>query len=382
MSIEYLPVGIACNLQCGYCYQDPMRNAGNITVPRDWERAKKQLLKEGGQFALFGGEPLLAPIEHIEEVLKFGLANFGGNGIQTNGSLITDAHIRLFKRYRAYVGISIDGPGELNDVRRAGSNTRAATLQTEQAIERLCEAGIPPSLIVTLHEKNAGNPEVLRQMTNWFVRLGLIGVQHLNLHILENEACHEGLAMSQDKTIDAFVHFYEYAKTSKQSIMPFNDIARLLTQENPQVSCVWNNCDPLTTAAVRGVSADGTSSNCGRTNKDGINWVKADRPGSERYIILSQVPQEHGGCKDCKYLTLCKGQCPGTAIGGDWRNRTADCGLWYHLFTIIERDLGTKVIPFGWKPGIRPSTGHGDSHGDSHGDAPHGDSGVPVVWKN
>jgi uncharacterized protein len=396
MSIEYLPVGIACNLQCGYCYQDPMRNAGNINVPRDWERAKVQLMREGSDFALFGGEPLLAPIEHIEEVLKFGLEQFGRNGIQTNGSLITDEHIALFKRYRTYVGISVDGPGELNDARKMGSETGVATARTENAIAKLCDAGLPPSLIVTLHDWNAGTPHTLHRMTSWMQKLQKMGIKHINLHTLEKEACHNGLEMTQAKTIDAFVHFYEFSKVSKLDIMPFNDIAKLLTEQNPHVSCVWNNCDPLTTAAVRGVGPDGTQSNCGRTNKDGINWVKADTPGNERFLVLQQVPQKFGGCKDCRYLNLCKGQCPGTAIDGDWRNRTADCELWYHLFTIIEKDLGSRVRRF--TPVFQDATHdasshgdaqHGDSHGDSHGDVPHGDGhgdsderGIPVVWRD
>ena len=85
-----------------------MRDAGNINVPRNWERVQKQLT---GEFTVFGGEPLLAPIEHLEEVWKFGFERYGKNGIQTNGTLITDQHIDLFKRYNVQIGISVDGPG-------------------------------------------------------------------------------------------------------------------------------------------------------------------------------------------------------------------------------------------------------------------------------
>jgi uncharacterized protein len=33
---------------------------------------------------------------------------------------------------------------------------------------------------------------------------------------------------------------------------------------------------------------------------------------------------------------MCKGQCPGTAIDGDWRNRTENCELWKGLFRHLE----------------------------------------------
>jgi hypothetical protein len=36
---------------------------------------------------------------------------------------------------------------------------------------------------------------------------------------------------------------------------------------------------------------------------------------------------------------MCKGQCPGTAIDGDWRNRTEHCEEWKHLFGIMERRM-------------------------------------------
>ena len=56
------------------------------------------------------------------------------------------------------------------------------------------------------------------------------------------------------------------------------------------------------------------------TNKDGIDYVKADRPGYERYLALYQTPQEYGGCQGCRFLVSCaRGNVQGTAISsGDW----------------------------------------------------------------
>ena len=107
----------------------------------------------------------------------WGFERFGHNGVQTNGSLISDAHLELFKRYRVQVGISIDGPGALNDTRWAGTlaRTREATARTEAAIERLCREGMPPSLIVTLHRGNATGA-MLPVLHDWFRHLERLGV--------------------------------------------------------------------------------------------------------------------------------------------------------------------------------------------------------------
>jgi len=36
---------------------------------------------------------------------------------------------------------------------------------------------------------------------------------------------------------------------------------------------------------------------------------------------------------------MCKGQCPGTAIDGDWRNRTEHCEVWKAVYARLESDL-------------------------------------------
>jgi uncharacterized protein len=114
MSIEVRPLGVKCNIQCQYCYQNPQRDAGNIPTTFDLEKMKESLARAGSSFTIFGGEPLLVPERVLEELWAFGYERFGSNGIQTNGTLINDRHIRLFKQYSVNVGISVDGREDLN----------------------------------------------------------------------------------------------------------------------------------------------------------------------------------------------------------------------------------------------------------------------------
>ena len=100
MSIEVRPLGVKCNIQCQYCYQNPQRDAGNIPNAFDLPKMKAALERAGSHFTIFGGEPLLVPEHVLEELWAFGLERFGTNGIQTNGTLINDRHIALFKKYK------------------------------------------------------------------------------------------------------------------------------------------------------------------------------------------------------------------------------------------------------------------------------------------
>jgi uncharacterized protein len=436
MSVELRPLGVRCNISCQYCYQNPQRDAGNVSKDYDVEAMKSAILAEGGPFTMFGGEPLLVPERDLEDLWAWGLQRFGSNGMQTNGTLINDNHVRMFKQYKVHVGISIDGPGELNDVRWVANleKTREATAKTEAAIERLCKEGIPPSLIVTLHRANATGDKLPR-LRDWFRKVERLGVRSARLHILEVEdaAIAAKYALTPEENVEAFLSFADLQCELKQlSFDLFTDMRNLLLGKDGMATCVWRGCDAYTTSAVRGVEGHGQKSNCGRTNKEGIDFSKADVPGYERYVSLYQVPQEFGGCAGCRFFLMCKGQCPGTSMSGDWRSRTEHCATWMALFRFLEDEMLTQgYMPLSTQPDLRkqvesemianwsagknpavesflegagsprPSlkrngatqgapasgqggSGHGDAHGDSHGDsdkgrgghgdAPHGDS--------
>jgi uncharacterized protein len=350
MSVELRPLGVRCNIACDYCYQNPQRDAGNLPKGYDLEVMKRAILEEGGPFTLFGGEPLMLPERDLEELWSWGFQQFGRNSVQTNGIAITEAHIRLFKRYNVLVGISIDGPGALNDLRWAGSpeKTRAATERTEAAIARLCQENLPPSLIVTLHRMNAG-PEALPVLRDWFRRLDRMGISAVRIHLLESEdpSIREQYALPIEDNIRVLMDLAALEPELRTMHFDlFHEVEQLLQGKEASVSCTWRACDTYTTSAVRGVEGQGQRSNCGRTNKDGIDFVKSDEPGYERYLALYQTPQEYGGCRDCRFFLMCKGQCPGTAIDQDWRNRTEHCEIWMQLFRHVEqRLLGQGVEP-------------------------------------
>ncbi len=136
MTVELRPLGVTCNIQCQYCYQNPQRDARDGAPEYDLARMKEAVLAEGGPFSLFGGEPLLVPERDLEDLWSWGLEKFGRNSLQTNGVLISDWHVDAFKKYRVQVGVSLDGPGELNDARWAGTleKTRRATAAAELAV--------------------------------------------------------------------------------------------------------------------------------------------------------------------------------------------------------------------------------------------------------
>ena len=345
MSVELRPLGVLCNIRCHYCYQEPQRAAGNVSKAYDLNKMKAALEQEGRPFTLFGGEPLLLPLPDLEQLWAWGYKRFRKNTVQTNGTLITDNHIRLFRQYNVHVGISLDGPGPLNDVRWCGdlAKTRASTAKSEAAITRLCREKLIPSLIVTLHRGNAA-ADRLPTLVAWIRQLADSGVRHVGLHLLENDngvsAAH---GLTTDENVQALRAFLDLERQQPElRFDTFPEIRRLLMGDDRRTTCVWRACDPYTTSAVRGVEGHGQRSNCGRTNKVGVDFVKSATPGYERYAALYHTPYEAGGCNGCRFFLMCKGQCPGTAIDNDWRNRTEHCGVWKAIFQTLEQELQSQ----------------------------------------
>jgi uncharacterized protein len=343
MGVELRPLGVACNIMCTYCYQNPQRDAGDIGASYNMAKMLEALERLNSPFTLFGGEPLLVSIGDLEVLFAWGYQKFGHNTIQTNGTLITEKHIALFKKYRVSVGISIDGDEELNDVRWNGTllRTRAATRKTMEAIERLCAEGLTPGLIITLHRFNASRRR-LPLLLDWLKRLDALGIKSSRLHLLEvdNELQKRLLQLSTEEYVEALITLYRFEKELRSLRFDiFSEMRNLLLALDQKTTCIWNGCDPLTTKAVQGVEWDGSTSNCGRTNKDGIDFLKAEKEGFERYIALYFTPYKYNGCRGCRFFLMCKGQCPGTAIGHDWRNRSEQCPVWMRLFEEIESDM-------------------------------------------
>ncbi len=357
----------------------------------DLDAVKAALDAEAGAFTLFGGEVLLTPIEDLEELFRFGFERWGENTIQSNGTLINDAHVEMFKRYNVHVGISADGPMSLNSERWAGSDasTDIASRKTLGAIDRLLSEGVNTSLQLVLHRGNAA-PNKILELKAWLLELHAKGLRSVNLHVLEvdNAGVAESLEMTDSENIIALGSLKEL-EAHGLAMTLFEDLRRaLMRNPNDVPNCIWNACDPLTTRAVRGVDADGSRINCGRTNKDGVNWLKADEELPVRSIVLYNTPQEDGGCKDCRFFFACTGNCPGSAIDGDWRNRSQNCRMWYEMLAAAESELLTagempasldpvrmKELEDGLLGNVSRDRPHGDSHGDGwdHGDG-HGDS--------
>jgi len=142
----------ACNLACVHCYNDS--GSGTACDELSTEEAKivlDDLAQFGVPSVLFsGGEPLLRPdlFRLLGYARELGLRTV----ISTNGTLITsDVAKKINQHGVSYVGISLDGIGEVNDRFRGvpGAFDRAV-----QGIKNCQDAGVRIGLRLTLTQRN------------------------------------------------------------------------------------------------------------------------------------------------------------------------------------------------------------------------------------
>ena len=364
MTVEVLPVGVACNLSCTYCYQHAQRDAGNFRPHRyDLAAMIEGIRKQNcPEFTVFGGEALLVPLDDLKVLWGYGLTLPNkSNGVQTNGALITDEHIQAFKDYNVHIGFSLDGPDELNDTRWSGSveATREATRKSFANIKRCLDEGIRASIITTLSRVNS-LPEHLPRMLAWFRELHEHGLGHINLHYLEVDTAESiGQRLTADELTHATMEIASLMGETTLRIDPVATMGDLLLGDSSRADCVWHACDPYTTDAVQGVLSDGQASNCGRAAKDGIDWEKARDVSHVRQVALYNTPYEDGGCKGCRFFFACRGHCPGTALDGDWRTRTEHCETLLAIFTRLEAQLrALGKSPISADDGLREAVTH------------------------
>ncbi|MEJ2705279.1 MAG: radical SAM protein [Sedimentisphaerales bacterium] len=149
----------ACNLKCVHCYNDSgVCKAGDELSMEQAKTVLDDLVQFGVPSVLFsGGEPLMRP--DLFELIGYAVERGLRAVISTNGTLITTDVAKKIKQHGvSYVGISLDGVGEINDKFRgvSGAFDRAVA-----GIKNCQDAGVRIGLRLTLTQKNVRDLERL-----------------------------------------------------------------------------------------------------------------------------------------------------------------------------------------------------------------------------
>ncbi len=318
----------ACNLKCVHCYNDSgVSKADDELSTEEAKTVLDDLVQFGVPSVLFsGGEPLMRPdlFELIEYAVERGLRAV----ISTNGTLITADMAKKIKKHGvSYVGISLDGVGDVNDKFRgvAGAFDRAVA-----GIKNCQDTGVRIGLRLTLTQKNVQDLERLfdffeserieRACFYHFVPSGRGGTmanedlthaqsrEVVEMILAKTRSFKEAGRTTDILTVDNHVDgVYTYLKLIEQDAVRAKEVRKLLN---------WNG---------GGMSSSGVGIGCidfhGKVHPDQFWWHYdlgdvRQRPFSEIWMDTSDPVMRglkdrrnhiKGRCRLCQFFNLCGG---------------------------------------------------------------------------
>lgn len=231
-----------CNLGCKYCFAGEGEYGCNTIKPKTisrgiYEDLTNHLLenyKEGiDTISFFGGEPLI-DYKNIKEVIPFMKKAFKEHNISipkiclsTNSVLLTDEVMDFCVEHDIELGLSLDGPKELNDLgrRTKGKSNFSTYDRVYETTLKLIEREIPYKLQMTLNKNHLDNYKK-GCIKEWMDSLSEITNTDITVCPVTTDI--EGFAISSEEDYEKldsmareFVHYYfdEYSKgnTSKSA---------------------------------------------------------------------------------------------------------------------------------------------------------------------
>ncbi|MFI5906129.1 FxsB family cyclophane-forming radical SAM/SPASM peptide maturase [Dactylosporangium sp. NPDC051541] len=159
-----------CNLKCSYCYiyehidQSWQRKPAAMSdaviaqaAQRLADHAGEHRL-DGVEVVLHGGEPLLAGpagVDRAATILRDTVSVPVSFTVQTNGTLINDAFLEVFRRHAMRVGVSLDGGEQATDRHRRYADGRGSFSLVARGLNRLrAESGVYAGVLATIDTDN------------------------------------------------------------------------------------------------------------------------------------------------------------------------------------------------------------------------------------
>lgn len=148
-----------CNLRCTYCHS--WKSGPNQVMP--FSTLVKTLydsLMTGAkhiEYVWHGGEVTLLPIDYLKKalILQQYFKRPGqviGNALQTNATLLSSEWIHFIKENNISIGVSLDGPPEINDKRRLDKAGRPTFSKIKQGIELLRQHDVHFGILMVIDD--------------------------------------------------------------------------------------------------------------------------------------------------------------------------------------------------------------------------------------
>lgn len=306
-----------CNLSCTYCYRGDPSQAE--VMGRDMVRDALRLAAVGGgplHVQMAGGEPTLEPglmetVPREARRLKVPVTL----AVQTNGVALDSAMTRLLKRWAIGVGVSLDGPPEVQE------RLRGRAAEVWRGLEELNRAEVDFGVTAVVCAENLIElPRLAMLRGRWPHARGL----GLDLLVSRGRVLDGGPTMAEPA---ALVRAMQELAGAMAWVSQRRHRPLVLREQNRLQSLLHPFCQAALGASLA-VHPDGSLYPCGQTMGDeDLALGSLERPDFTRAAALAAYRLDQGNCIGCPIEGRCPGECPSRLKYNGPQGRALACAL-------------------------------------------------------
>lgn len=359
-SLLIKPASAVCNLDCSYCFyldrdadpykELPARRMTDDTLERLVDSYMFYSYPQS-TFAFQGGEPTLAGLGFFEKLVEF-QKQYGRNGhsvsnaLQTNAVLLDDTWAQFFRQYNWLLGVSLDGPEEINDLYRFNKAGHGTWKRVMQSIETLQKNKVDFNILCVLNQANVEKP---RELYKFYKSLGVDNIQYIPLAEFNPDGSRMPFTITPEQYGTFLRETFDlwWPDRRKIRIRFFDNIAEALAGQKPGSCTMHETCDSYCVVEYNGdvypcdFFVEG-SWKLGNITLD--SWTEIARR-TRRYNFAQKKTLAHPECQVCEYQSICHGGCPKFRHGPQGRFEDLDyfCGAYKTIYAHAAEPLRKEL---------------------------------------
>lgn len=341
----------ACNFSCKYCYVPEDVSRSHMSLPT-LEKVLDSLLAQNLDklnIIWHGGEPLVMGAEFYKSAIEYINKNNKGTKveykIQTNGSLIDEEVIDLFKTNNFSVGISLDGPEAVHNTNRIYKNGKGTYNEVARGINLLKKANVNFGILTILSKTSQGHE---KEIYAELLRIGAPAKINTYLPAGHGKKLEDELNLSADLYGQLLIGLYDlWSKdNSHLRLSPFEEICQSLLMGSNKI-CTYN--DLCLSNLYISFDYKGDIFPCGRLCSIPEYNLGASSAHRLTEVLESELPQLQRRrnediakrCSPCEFHAICQGGCAHDSheSSGHLFDKTPYCLGRQNLFEHIKKSL-------------------------------------------
>lgn len=309
-----------CNLDCLYCYENVSKKGEDMRLDTFCdlvERSLSSTTQDSVLYLFHGGEPSLLPNAWYETAITFARerarhykkrVNFS---MQTNLLGLNPSKIKLYQKYNIQLGVSLDGPVELQDSMRGGED------KVFENFRRIQRAGVKAGVLVTI---NQSNYQHFDKICDWLVQEAKVRSFKANV-VTPVGRGYDLPLMEAAKIFEAQKTVIDYIiETKGKKLLESNfmiDLNRLFAPQHKRQKTLCHEARCGAGTAVLGVTPFGDLLPCGRFQWDEEQYFlgSIDKIEEQKSVDINfnekldrfhaLVPESWYDCHKCEARSIC-----------------------------------------------------------------------------